>query len=88
MANDKTAKITHAEEAATLSDSLPLHETALLGTYERAEGAQALIRTRSGEIVSVRLGDRVDRQQVAAIDTGLVVLMRNGKATNLTMPQG
>lgn len=87
MANDKTTKITHAEEAATQSDSFPLHETALLGTYERAEGSQALIRTRRGEIVTVRLGDKVERQQVAAINTGLVVLMRNGKVTNLTMPQ-
>ena len=87
MANDQATTLTHAEEAATQSDSFPLHETALLGTYERAEGSQALIRTRRGEIVTVRLGDKVERQQVAAINTGLVVLMRNGKVTNLTMPQ-
>jgi len=78
------AKVT---QAATNKGALSLRDLTLVGTFIKPR-PEALIRHRSGRIEKVTLGDTVDRKQVVAINSGLVVLMRNGQAENLKMPNG
>ncbi|QYX58578.1 amidophosphoribosyltransferase [Roseovarius sp. SCSIO 43702] len=73
--------------AATRRGALPTNALTLVGTFVKTR-PEALIRHRSGQIEKVTLGDTVARQTVVAINDGLLVLMRNGKVSRLTMPTG
>ena len=73
---------------ATTEQTLPLDETALLGTVTTPQGPMALLRTRRGRIEKVRPGDQVGGDRVAAITDGVVHVVRNGLARMITMPQG
>lgn len=74
--------------AATQQDALPMRGMVLLGTFMNDKAPEALIRNSFGRIEKIGLGDKIGRQQVVAINPGLVVLMRNGATERLTMPRG
>ena len=75
-------------DAATQDNVLPQRGLALLGTFLKSDGAEALVRTPSGKIESITEGDRLNGAQVMAIAEGEVMLARNGTATRLRMPEG
>ncbi|WP_245306272.1 pilus assembly protein PilP [Roseovarius aestuariivivens] len=75
-------------EAATEDNVFPRRGLALLGTFLKTGGAEALVRTPSGNIESIMEGDRIDGARVMAIGEGEVVLARGGSATRLRMPGG
>jgi len=74
--------------AATTENALPPDGIALLGTFEKPSGSEALIRYDNGRVRKVGIGDTIGRRQVVAIDSGTLMLMRDGKALRLTMPGG
>ncbi len=88
MADGQPATTSKAQAAATETALLPLHEIALLGTFERKDSVHALIRTKRGAVAHVTLGDRVERREVVAIQSGRVILSRNGRTETLEMPRG
>ena len=85
---DETNTPQHTLNAATQENALPRRGLALLGTFVRSKGSQALVRLRSGRVARVAEGDRVDGARVAAIEPGAIVLARDGTATRLRMPRG
>lgn len=74
--------------AATTKNALPLNGIALLGTFEKPSGPEALVRYSNGRVEMVGIGDKIGWRQVVAIDSGTLVLMRNGEALRLSMPGG
>ncbi|WP_157706677.1 amidophosphoribosyltransferase [Roseovarius faecimaris] len=74
--------------AATQEGALPLHGLVLLGTFDKAEGSSALIRTRNGDIRMVQTGDNVGSSTVSAIDDGALYLVSGAHTKRLTLPEG
>lgn len=72
--------------AASVPDALPLNELALIGVFEGPEGATALIRLATGEIVKVAPGTMIGPSQVVAIGDGAMVLARGSETSRLTLP--
>lgn len=72
--------------AATQTDVLPASGVILLGTFNKAGVARALIRNSQRRVEEVSVGDMIGRQYVAAIDSGTLVLMKNGEIQRLTIP--
>lgn len=74
--------------AATQTATAKLDTLILLGTTGTGEASKALIRTSKGEVVALKLGDRIGRDPIVAIEEGRVGLVRNGETRWLTQPIG
>lgn len=72
--------------AATSAGMLSLGSTSVLGTMTSDSAPRALVRLRGGRVQMVRPGDQLDRAVVQAITPGVIHLLRNGAAQQLTMP--
>ena len=72
--------------AATTSVRIPRRELTLLGTSGGAANLQALLRRPSGRTFTVRRGDRIGQDIVAAIEPGRVILQRGGRTVELAAP--
>ncbi|OZB14457.1 MAG: hypothetical protein B7X55_11250 [Rhodobacterales bacterium 34-62-10] len=84
---DKTTPPTaQTQSAATLTDKLPLNGVTLLGTVVAGQASRALIRMSNGRVQQVHLGDRLGDATIAAIEPGLIHMVRNGEAQRLAMP--
>ena len=75
-----------AGDMATQSLALPLAKLALIGIAGRPENRRALLRTGSGRILPVRLGDRTPHGTVQAIGPSELFLTRAGRTTRLALP--
>ncbi len=75
-----------AARLATREAVLPMRALSLLGTFGTADALQALLRTPRGNILRVHAGDTVGGDRIAAVESGLVVLERQGKTRVLRMP--
>ena len=84
--DDTTPTTEKTQSAATLSGLLPLDGTTLLGTVVAGEASRALIRMSNGNVQQLRLGDRIGDATIAAIEPGLIHMIRNGEAQRLAMP--
>ncbi|MEO1454208.1 MAG: hypothetical protein AAFV31_10330 [Pseudomonadota bacterium] len=73
---------------ATIENALNLRRVNLIGVYGSDSDRRALIRLSSGRYVKVRVGDRVDGGQVAAIGDQELRLIKGGRDVTLTVPQG
>lgn len=84
---DKTTPPTaQTQSAATLQGKLPLNGTTLLGTVVAGQASRALIRTSNGKVQQLQLGDRIGDATIAAIEPGMIHMIRNGEAQRLAMP--
>ena len=72
--------------AATTRNALPDARLSLLGTVLGPDRAHALMRTGKSRIERVNVGDTIDGATVAAIGEGLVMLLRAGRTTRLSLP--
>lgn len=86
MTNDTTATAPEVAEAATQSITLPKDRLTLLGTFGKSESRKALVRTESGSIRKVALGDRIGRATVTAVDESAVHLVQGDLSRKLSMP--
>ena len=73
---------------ATIENALNLRRVNLIGVYGSDSDRRAVIRLSSGRYVKVRVGDRVDGGQVAAIGDSELRLIKGGRDVTLTVPQG
>jgi len=78
--SDETAR--HATEPGNLPKDSPV----LLGTFLSPAGNRALVRSYSGEIRTVAVGDSIEPYRVAAIDGGQVRLILFNQVYTLTIP--
>lgn len=85
---DTTPTPPEVETAATANAELPLLRPALIGTFVKAEGSMALIRTATGTVRKVVRGDRIGQARVTAIGMGSVTLSLMGEVHELTIPGG
>ncbi|MFQ6550111.1 amidophosphoribosyltransferase [Aestuariibius sp. 2305UL40-4] len=72
--------------SATTSVRISRRDLTLLGTSGGSASPQALLRRPGGRTFTVRRGDRIGQDIVAAIEPGRVILQRNGRTVELTTP--
>ena len=86
-ADDKTTPTTEkTQTAATLPGLLPLDGITLLGTVVAGDASRALIRMKNGTVQQIRPGDSLGDATIAAIEPGLIHMIRKGEAQRLAMP--
>ncbi|MEM9031759.1 MAG: hypothetical protein AAGB18_03860, partial [Pseudomonadota bacterium] len=71
---------------ATIENAINLRRLNLIGVYGSDADRRALIRLPSGRYVKVKVGDRVDGGQVAAIGENEIRYVKGGKSRTLSMP--
>lgn len=75
-------------KAATNSNALRLRQVNLIGVFGSPAQRRALVRLPSGRLVKVKVGDRVDGGQVAAIGDNELRYVKRGRNILLEMPKG
>jgi Tfp pilus assembly protein PilP len=73
---------------ATTKDALNLSKVSLLGVFGTASGRYAMVRQPMGGVKKVKVGDRLDGGQVAAITANAVQYQKGGRIVTLSMPAG
>jgi type IV pilus biogenesis protein PilP len=81
---------TRAEVAreATIDNALSLNRMNLIGVYGSDSDRRALIRMPSGRLVKVKVGDRIDGGNVAAIGDDSLRYTKGGRNITLEVPSG
>lgn len=85
-ADTTTPPTAQTQAAATLTDKLPMDGITLLGTVVAGAASRALIRMGNGRVQQLHLGDRIGDATIAAIEPGLIHMIRDGAAQRLAMP--
>ncbi|MFC7703330.1 hypothetical protein ACFQXB_03870 [Plastorhodobacter daqingensis] len=75
-------------QQATVTRAINLRQDNLIGIYGSAQNRRALVRTSNGRMLQLRVGDRYDGGQVAAIQERELHYIKNGRTFALAMPQG
>lgn len=70
-------------QQATEGSAINLRQVNLIGVFGTPSQRRALVRMPNGQIVAVRVGDRLDGGQVAAIGDGELRYIKNGQNTVL-----
>ena len=73
---------------ATVKDAINLNRVALLGIFGTASGRYAMIRQSTGGVKKVKVGDRIDGGQIAAITQNAVQYQKGGRMVTLSLPTG
>jgi type IV pilus biogenesis protein PilP len=73
---------------ATIENAINLRKINLIGVYGSASDRRALVRLPSGRFVKVKVGDRIDGGQVAAIGDNELRYIKSGRNVTLTVPSG
>lgn len=71
---------------ATIEGALNLRRLNLIGVYGAASDRRALLRLPSGRYVKVKVGDRIDGGQIAAIGNNELRYVKGGKNHTLKVP--
>ncbi|KIN64734.1 Pilus assembly protein PilZ [Sulfitobacter noctilucicola] len=81
-----TSSETPSNIAKLATEKAKLPALALLGIFGSSSALQALIRTPDGNSMTVRTGDRVQRDTVAAIAEDYIVLSHGNRTKTLRLP--
>lgn len=73
---------------STLANAIDLGDINLIGVYGSNSARRALVRMPSGRFVKVKVGDRLDGGQVAAIGENQLSYVKKGKTYVLKMVKG
>lgn len=73
-------------QAATEQASGTLSGLVLLGTFGSDKRPQALVRTSGGDVVKLKVGDRIGKSPIIAIETGRLAFAQNGTTRWLKQP--
>jgi Tfp pilus assembly protein PilP len=73
---------------ATVANAINLSKLNLIGVYGSPSQRRALVRLPSGRYIKVKVGDRVDGGQVAAIGDTELRYIKRGRNFTLTLPKG
>ncbi|MFB9222111.1 hypothetical protein [Paracoccus cavernae] len=74
--------------AATQKRAIDLGRTTIIGIIGAGNASRALIRLRSGKIVTVRLGDKIDGGTINSIGDGRVTYVKSGRTHELKLLDG
>lgn len=74
-------------DLATIRRLLPLNRLQLIGVAGTPEARRALVRTPAGKILTVSVGDALDRNTVVAIDDDAIILSTPKGSETLRMPK-
>ena len=74
------------EIAATEAARGSLGGLILLGTFGTRERPRALVRTSGGKVVTLKIGDRIGRAPIIAIEDGRLAYAPNGTTRWLQQP--
>jgi len=85
-ADTTTPATAETHSAATLPERLPLDGITLLGTVVAGDASRVMIRLSNGTIQQLRIGENIGNATVAAIEPGLIHMIRNGETQRLAMP--
>ena len=72
--------------AATNTNAITLRRVNLIGVYGKPSNRQALVRLANGRFVKVKVGDRIDGGQVAAIGESQLRYVKSGRNITLDIP--
>ena len=86
--SQETETPAETSNAATQENALPTSRATLIGTLTTPKGAQALVRTSTGDILHLSKGDSFGTSTVMAIEPGVLHLAREGRLHRLKMPGG
>ena len=73
---------------ATFKNAINLSKTNLIGVYGTQSSRYALVRQSNGRYKKVKVGDRLDGGQIAAITATEVRYKKGSKMVTLAMPKG
>jgi len=73
---------------ATVRNAINLGEVNLIGVYGSPSDRRALVRLPTGRYLKVKVGDRIDGGQVAAIGDDTLRYVKNGRNVVLDVPGG
>lgn len=73
---------------ATIENAMRLREINLIGVYGTERDRRALVRLANGRFVKVKVGDRLDGGQIAAIGRDELRYVRGGRNVTLQVPSG
>lgn len=79
---------TTVARAATQDNAINLRKVNLIGVYGTPTNRRALVRLANGRYVKVKVGDRIDGGQVAAIGDSELRYVKRGRSVVLKMPKG
>lgn len=79
---------TTVAKAATQRDVLDMRNASLIGVYGAPGSRRALVRLASGRYQKVKVGDRLDGGQVAAIGDSELRYVKRGQNVVLRLPRG
>lgn len=71
---------------ATLAGAINLRKVNLIGVYGTSSNRRALVRLSNGKMQRVKVGDRLDGGQVAAIGEREIRYIKSGRALLLSLP--
>ncbi|WP_323715609.1 hypothetical protein [Paracoccus aminovorans] len=75
-------------KAATTARGMDTGRTTIIGIIGAGQASRALIRLRSGKVVTVRLGDRIDGGTINSIGNGRLTYVKAGRTHELRMLDG
>ncbi|SIP87918.1 hypothetical protein SAMN05421641_101155 [Paracoccus thiocyanatus] len=84
----KGATAATVAKAATQPRGIDMGRTTIIGIIGAGKASRALIRLRSGKVVTVRLGDRIDGGTINAIGDGRLTYVKGGRTHELRMLDG
>jgi len=73
---------------ATIRNAIALRDINLIGVYGTERDRRALVRMPNGRYVKVKVGDRLDGGQIAAIGRNQLRYVKGGRNITLTVPSG
>jgi hypothetical protein len=73
---------------ATIQNAIRLREINLIGVYGTDRDRRALVRMPNGRYVKVKVGDRLDGGQIAAIGRNQLRYVKGGRNITLSVPSG
>jgi len=73
---------------ATIQNAISLRQINLIGVYGTDRDRRALVRLSNGRYVKVRVGDRLDGGQIAAIGRDELRYVKGGRNFTLQLPSG
>lgn len=74
--------------SATQTRGIDMGRTTIIGIIGAGQASRALIRLRSGKVVTVRLGDRIDGGTINQIGDGRLTYVKSGQLRELRMLDG
>lgn len=84
MAQEQSSR--KVAQLATQKATGNLNDLILLGTFGSGERPRALVRTADGKVVELKVGDRIGRDPIIAIQDGRLALSGQGRTRWMTQP--